>query len=83
MRIQGHIAGGILATSIALTAIRPSFEVADRLILLGAIGASVPDWDILIYILKKRAFVYDTDFRHHTWITHTFPFYITNGASVR
>jgi hypothetical protein len=76
MRIQGHIAGGVLTTGVVLSILKPPIQVADKLLILGALAGSLPDWDILIYFLKKRAIKYDTDFHHHTWITHTFPFYL-------
>lgn len=75
MRIQGHIAGSILICSVVLTVIRPPIEVADRLLVFAAISGTIPDWDTLFYFVKKRSFTYGKDFRHHTWITHTFFFY--------
>jgi hypothetical protein len=80
MRTQGHVAGGILATGIVLAIIRPPSQIADRLVLLGAIGGSLPDWDTLIYFARNRSFNFGNDLRHHTWITHTLPFYLIPAA---
>lgn len=46
-----------------------------KLLVFGSIAGTLPDWDYLFYAIKKRGFAYSNDFRHHTWITHTFPLY--------
>lgn len=76
MRLQGHIAGSILFCGILLYTIEPSDEIADRLMAIAIISGSLPDWDYVYYVLKRRSVMLGNDFRHHTWITHTFPIYI-------
>lgn len=75
MKIFGHAAGGYLASRIA-TKIMDLSEVEEKkLLITGTIGGTLPDWDYFWYLYQKGGVEYGSDFRHHTWITHTFPFY--------
>jgi hypothetical protein len=76
MKIEGHLAGGWLISKLAVDCMRPESR-ADRIRLLGigTLAGVLPDLDFLWYLWKKRGVTYGTDFRHHTWITHTFIFY--------
>jgi len=76
MKIQGHAAGGWLATRLFLKHLSPADRSeSNNLLILGLIGGVLPDLDYLIYVLKKGRITYESDFRHHTWVTHTIPFY--------
>lgn len=82
MRVQGHIAGGFLSAGMCVSAIRPAPQVADWLLFVGAFSGALPDLDALYYLIKKPRSANDEDFRHHTWPTHTFPFYVVPGLAV-
>ena len=75
MKIQGHLAGGWLITRSILK--KKTFTKSERrrLLIIGSVAGVLPDLDYLLYAYNKKGFVYKNDFRHHTWITHTFPFY--------
>jgi|APTNR8051073442_1049403.scaffolds.fasta_scaffold36173_2 membrane-bound metal-dependent hydrolase YbcI (DUF457 family) len=76
MKIQGHAAGGWLATRLFLKHLSPADRSeSNHLLTLGLIGGVLPDLDYLIYVFKKGRIAYEGDFRHHTWVTHTIPFY--------
>lgn len=75
MKIFGHAAGGYLATRLLTKAMKVSDTQKNRLLIWGTIAGTMPDWDYFWYAIQKGGFAYSTDFRHHTWITHTFPFY--------
>lgn len=77
MKIKGHLAGGWLVTKTIVN----NLKIAERkerknLLALGSFFGILPDLDFIPYVIKKRKVVYENDFRHHTWITHTFPFYL-------
>lgn len=76
MRIQGHVAEGMVVAAVTVAVVQPQLHVADRAMLLGAVAGGLPDLDIVFYWLKKRSLDVGNDFRHHTWVTHTFPFYL-------
>ena len=75
MKIQGHLAGGWLITRTIVNSMACSKSQRRKLLVFGSIAGTLPDWDYLFYAIKKGGIAYSNDFRHHTWITHTFPFY--------
>lgn len=76
MRLPGHIAGAWIASKFVIDNLDiPSSQERNNLSLFSAVAGSMPDWDYLLYMARKKGIKYDSDFRHHTWITHTFPFY--------
>ena len=75
MKLFGHASGGYLAARLVTKSMDLSNSERKRLLILGAVAGTVPDWDYLWYAYQKRGFVISNDFRHHTWITHTFPFH--------
>lgn len=81
MLIPGHIAGGWLVTR-QLTNSLGSLSGLERrrLLILGTIVGTLPDWDYIWYVIQKGRLAFDSDFRHHTWVTHTFPFYLIPAA---
>jgi hypothetical protein len=61
---------------MVVSALKPSSrKERTKLLALGSFAGILPDFDYLYYAIRKKGICYDTDFRHHTWITHTFPFY--------
>jgi hypothetical protein len=75
MKLFGHISGGYLASRLVTKSMDLSRLERKRLLILGAVAGSLPDWDYFLYACQKRGFKYSNDFRHHTWVTHTFPFH--------
>jgi hypothetical protein len=75
MKLFGHASGGYLASRLVTKSMDLSDSEKKRLLILGAAAGTLPDWDYFWYAYQKRGFKYNNDFRHHTWITHTFPFY--------
>ena len=80
MRVTGHIAGAYLVTKSLLS----SWSLGDQtinstLLVLGTLSGGLPDLDYLYYAIKSRGIKFGTDFQHHKWISHTFPFYIIPG----
>ena len=75
MKLFGHASGGYLAARLVTESMDLSESDRKRLLIFGTITGTLPDWDYLWYAYKKRGFAYSNDFRHHTWITHTFPFH--------
>jgi len=81
MRLPGHVAGAWIASKIVISRLRTtSTQERRNLSILGAIAGTLPDLDYLWYMVTKRGIKYESDFRHHTWITHTFPFYWAIGG---
>lgn len=76
MRIQGHIAEGLLAGAATVLLVQPEPAIADSVVVISGIAGGLPDLDALFYFAGRRTFRIGTDFRHHTWVTHTFPFYL-------
>ncbi|HJS20550.1 MAG TPA: metal-dependent hydrolase [Anaerolineales bacterium] len=78
MKLSGHAAGGVIITRILFKVLKPQSSY-ERLYFLisGGIAGTMPDWDGLVYIIKKKKLKIESDFRHHTWITHTFVFHLT------
>ena len=76
MEIQGHLSGGLLAAEVLLLAMKPA-SARERLedLAWGSFCGFLPDLDYFIYAVHKRGIKYGSDFRHHTWVTHTFLFY--------
>jgi membrane-bound metal-dependent hydrolase YbcI (DUF457 family) len=76
MRVQGHIAAGYLASQVLAAAL--SIPAEDRLTMLalGTLAGGLPDLDALYYFAKKKAVMLGDDFRHHHWVSHTFPPYL-------
>jgi len=76
MNLPGHIAGGWLVSQNLVKFLKPKSKKEHRkLLILGTIAGTIPDWDYILYAVRSGALKYEGDFRHHTWITHTFPFY--------
>jgi hypothetical protein len=76
MKIEGHLAGGWLASKAVLGYIKPASKNERFFLLgLGTLAGFLPDLDFFWYLWKKRGITYESDFRHHTWVTHTFIFY--------
>ena len=79
MTLFGHIAGGYLVGSVLASHLESNSQRSKWLRLLGACGGLLPDLDGLYYYISRGTFRQGPDFQHHTWITHTFPFYVIPG----
>lgn len=78
MKLSGHAAGGLIITRVLFGVLKPgSYSERLRFLISGAVAGTLPDWDGLLYIAQKKQLRMESDFRHHTWITHTFPFHWT------
>jgi hypothetical protein len=75
MKIAGHLAGGWLVSRWLINKSELPITEKRQLLALGTLAGVLPDLDYLWYAYKKGRFEYKNDFRHHTWISHTFPFY--------
>jgi membrane-bound metal-dependent hydrolase YbcI (DUF457 family) len=75
MRLPGHIAGAWITSKLVIDRLDISPQERINLSLLSVVVGTIPDWDYLWYMISKKGIKYESDFRHHTWITHTFPFY--------
>jgi len=73
MKLFGHASGGYLAARLVTKSMDLSELDRKRLLIFGTVAGTLPDWDYFWYAYQKRGFAYSNDFRHHTWITHTFP----------
>ncbi|HEX6384025.1 MAG TPA: metal-dependent hydrolase [Anaerolineae bacterium] len=82
MREVGHLAGGYLVTRQLVEQWQLSEEEKNKLLALGTAAATLPDVDVLLYVLKTRSLELGSDFDHHKWVTHTFPFYVVPGFLV-
>lgn len=79
MTIVGHLAGGFLVAKTLAGRIRRPELSHDTLLLLGTLGGALPDLDYFIYVAQTGSWVFGSDYQHHKWITHTFPFYSVPG----
>lgn len=79
MREVGHLAGGYLVTRQLVKQWQLSEVEKNRLLVLGTVAATLPDVDVLWYLLKTGSLELGSDFDHHKWVTHTFPVYIVPG----
>jgi len=75
MKLFGHASGGYLAARLATKSMGLSESEREKLLVIGTVAGTLPDWDYFWYAYQKRGFAYSNDFRHHTWVTHTFPFH--------
>lgn len=80
----GHAAGGFLATKVFLK-LRAGHYDPNKLGLftvLGTLAAVLPDCDGIIHYLRLRRATWGAPFRHHTWVSHTFPPYWMIGLGI-
>jgi hypothetical protein len=47
---------------------------------LGTLGGLLPDSDLVIYNTLQQPLALNPDIHHHTWPTHTIPFYLIPGG---
>lgn len=80
MRFQGHAAAGYIVSQAFIAASTLPPEKSLLLTAVGTVAGFLPDLDSLYYFARKRELRFDTDFTHHTWITHTFPPYLLISA---
>jgi len=82
MKLFGHAAGGYLISRLATKSMELSKSERNKLLILGTIAGTLPDWDYFWYVYQKGELAYSSDFRHHTWVTHTFPFHWVIAGAV-
>jgi hypothetical protein len=75
MRFEGHVASGYLISQAALSALPIEPESKLGLLAMGTIAGVLPDFDGLVYIIRKRSFLLGNDYTHHKWVSHTLPPY--------
>jgi hypothetical protein len=79
MTILGHLGGAlILGNSVSMIFPRPSRKETLTLFLLAVIFATLPDADVIYYVLKNLSFHIGDDFKHHLWISHSPLFYLSS-----
>lgn len=82
MRTPGHMAGSYIVVREVVNHMPASVPNPTLLIVLGTLAGALPDLDYFYYAIKSGGLKYETDFQHHKWISHTFPFYIIPGAMI-
>jgi membrane-bound metal-dependent hydrolase YbcI (DUF457 family) len=82
MQFDGHIAGAYLLAREITRHMNISPTKRHLLTGLGALAGALPDLDFFVYAIQKGTLTMGTDFQHHKWITHTFPFYLIPGLLV-
>jgi hypothetical protein len=78
----GHAAGGYITGTLMALAMKSDPDEAKALRLLGTIGGLVPDLDLVVHHFARQLLSLEPDNRHHTWITHMFPFYLIPGGLI-
>ena len=72
----GHAAGGYLVGAVLARATQSNSARSRTMRLLGTLGGLLPDLDLVVYNLARKPLGLTSDVRHHTWLTHTLPFYL-------
>ncbi|MCI0397769.1 MAG: metal-dependent hydrolase [Chloroflexi bacterium] len=76
----GHAAGGYLAGTLSAWLHQSRPEEIRKLQLAGLAGGLLPDLDLPGRYALSKVLPLPADIRHHTWVTHTFPFYLVPGG---
>ncbi len=76
----GHAAGGYITGTLIGTAHGDSSKDTIILQVLGITGGLLPDLDLGVYQILRTFLRLRLDSQHHTWLTHTFPFYLVPGS---
>ena len=76
----GHAAGGYLTGALLAAITKANQRQSRRLRLLGTLGGLLPDFDLVIYNALRQPLALKSDSHHHTWPTHTIPFYLISGG---
>lgn len=82
MQFDGHMAGAFLLAREITRHMDISPRQRGVLTAVGGLAGALPDLDFLIYAVWKGTLQMGTDFQHHKWITHRFPFYLVPGLLV-
>lgn len=76
----GHAAGGYL-TGVLLAHLFNSNPTETKLLhFLGVAGGLLPDLDLPAHLLLEKAAAVPPDIQHHTWFSHTYPFFLLPGG---
>ncbi|MCP4429323.1 MAG: metal-dependent hydrolase [Chloroflexi bacterium] len=78
----GHVAGGYIAGTIVAFVTKSKTENYKDIQALGVLGGLLPDLDLVIYHSLRNRFNLSSNIEHHTWPTHTFPFYLIQGSLI-
>ncbi|MBI5564837.1 MAG: metal-dependent hydrolase [Chloroflexi bacterium] len=76
----GHAAGGYLTGALLAVITKANQRQSRRLRLLGMLGGLLPDFDLVIYSALRQPLALEPDPHHHTWPTHTAPFYLISDG---
>ena len=76
----GHAAGGYIIGTIAATLTKSDSKNREVFQLVGLFGGLLPDLDLVLYHSLRKRFNLPAQIEHHTWFTHTFPFYVVLGS---
>ena len=76
MRVQGHLAAGYLVSQAIIGIVSVPAEEQLTLTIIGTGAGLFPDLDTLYYLARKKKLVFEDDFVHHHWVSHTFPPYV-------
>jgi membrane-bound metal-dependent hydrolase YbcI (DUF457 family) len=76
----GHAAGGYLTGVLLARTTQSGITDSRTLRLFATLGGLLPDIGLVIYQTLRRPLNLKPNSHHHTWITHTFPFYFLSGG---
>lgn len=76
----GHAAGGYLTGVLLARLFHSDPDETKRLHLLGMIGGLLPDLDLPAHTLLEKIAAVPPNIQHHTWFTHTYPFFLIPGG---
>jgi hypothetical protein len=76
----GHAAGGYL-TGVFLARLFHSNPAETKLLhMLGVVGGILPDLDLPAHAVLEKVAAVEPDIQHHTWFSHTYPFFLIPGG---
>jgi hypothetical protein len=76
----GHAAGGYLTGVLLARLFHSDPDETKRLHLLGVAGGLLPDLDLPAHALLEKIAAVPSSIQHHTWFTHTYPFFLIPGS---
>jgi hypothetical protein len=76
----GHAAGGYLTGVLLAHLFNSDPEETKHLHLFGVVGGLLPDLDLPAHVLLEKVATVPPDIQHHTWFSHTYPFFLIPGG---
>jgi hypothetical protein len=76
----GHAAGGYLTGVLFAHLFNSDPKETKLLHFLGVAGGLLPDLDLPAHLLLEKVAAVKPDIQHHTWFSHTYPFFLIPGG---